>query len=371
MQRLSPPIVRSHRLTETLEAVFEAAADAIMVVDDGLNIVRANEAAARLSGQPLARLIGSPIDGWFPRRHRDAIRASLGPPRLPGGSAHAARLELRLRQGKTGRSWYASCSVAPIRDHDGSLAGAVLSVRDVTESRQMRTRLEAARRDLRALVGQMQAIEATERQRIARELHDELQQKLAAISLDLGDLTRRLDASQPETGTLLRDLESLVHRAIESTRRIVRDLRPQLLEELGLRAALEAMAANFESRTGVRTEVEILDPGHADTELDTLAATALYRVAQESLNNVLKHARARRVHLMLDATAAHQIELSVTDDGVGIAQDRQDGPSAYGLLGMAERVRAIGGRLVIVPQPEGGTMVYAIVPKANPEDRAA
>jgi signal transduction histidine kinase len=158
-----------------------------------------------------------------------------------------------------------------------------------------------------------------------------------------------------------------VLRAIDSTRRIVRDLRPQLLDELGLSAALESMGANFESRTGVRTEVEILGADHADAELGALAATALYRIAQESLNNVLKHAHARFVHLMLDATSPHQVELSVTDDGVGIAGEHRIKPSSYGLQGMAERVRALGGRLVIVPQPEGGTMVQAIVPKTGCE----
>jgi PAS domain S-box-containing protein len=491
--------VRPPRLAATLEAVFEAAPDAIVVVDESLRIARANPAAVRLSGQPLDQLLGSPITGWVPKRHRDAIvaaieamrkasatpgkpaakrnhvlclaggralrvRATLWTVRMQGrvfltailrdlGERHRRRrtladtrarleaaltamadglaiagahgeflalneafarfhrfprkadfprdiaglaplleafeadgqpvppqqwavaralrgesgrqVELRLRRRDTGQSWYASCNFAPIRDVDGVIAGAVITVRDVTELRQARQKLERYSRNLRALVNQMHTIEEAERQRIARELHDELQQKLAAILLDLANLGDHMDDGRPGGKALLGDLESLVGHALESTRRIVRDLRPQLLDELGLSAALESMGANFESRTGVRTEVEILGAERADAELGALAATALYRVAQESLNNVLKHARARFVHLMLDATAPHQIELSVTDDGVGIPGEHRAKPSTYGLQGMAERMRALGGRLVIVPQPEGGTMVQAIVPKTD------
>jgi PAS domain S-box-containing protein len=493
--------VRPPRLAATLEAVFEAAPDAIVVVDESLRIARANPAAVRLSGQPLDQLLGSAIAGWIPKRHRDAIvagieavrrasgerarpaakrshvlclaggralrvRATLWTVRLQGrvfltailrdvgdrrrprrtladtrarleaalaamsdglaiAGAHGeflalneafarfhrfprkadfphdvaglaplleafdtdgqpvpaqqwaipralrgetgSQVELRLRRRDTGQSWYASCNFAPIRDVDGAIAGAVITARDVTELRQAREKLERYSRNLRALVNQMHTIEEAERQRIARELHDELQQKLAAMSLDLASLASHIDIARPESKALLGDLETLVLRAIDSTRRIVRDLRPQLLDELGLSAALESMGANFESRTGVRTEVEILGADHADAELGALAATALYRIAQESLNNVLKHAHARFVHLMLDATSPHQVELSVTDDGVGIAGEHRIKPSSYGLQGMAERVRALGGRLVIVPQPEGGTMVQAIVPKTGCE----
>lgn len=352
-----------------LEAALAAMADGIAIADSTGRFIAFNEAFAhfhrfgsRHACPPTAAdfvpvleaftLAGTPVppEDWLLAR---ALRGQSG-----------SQESFLLRRKDTGERWYASYNYAPVRNADGAIVGAVVSARDITPMRRAQETLEQYSQSLRALVAQMHAVEETERQRIARELHDELQQKLAAISLDLGSLAEALAEAPPSASQLLRDLETLVERAIESTRRIVRDLRPQLLDELGLSAALESMGANFETRSGIRTEVEILGAEIADAALGPLPAAALYRVAQEALNNVLKHARASFVHLMLDATAPHQVELSITDDGVGIDLEGHAAQRSFGLQGMAERVRALGGRLVVAPQPEGGTMVLAIVPKA-------
>ncbi len=352
-----------------LDAALAAMADGIAIADSAGRFIAFNEAFAhfhRFGSRhecpptvadivPMLEaraLDGTPVnpEEWLLTR---ALRGESGVQEI-----------LLLRRKDTGEHWYASCHYAPVRDADGAIVGAVVSARDITATRLAQETLEQYSRNLHALVSQMHAVEETERQRIARELHDELQQKLAAISLDLASLGGALAEAPPATTRLLHDLGTMVERAIESTRRIVRDLRPQLLDELGLSAALESMGANFETRTGVRTEVEILGAEIADAALGALPAAALYRVAQEALNNVLKHARASFVHLMLDATAPHQVELSITDDGVGIDLAGHAAQRSYGLQGMAERVKALGGRLVVAPQPEGGTMVQAIVPKA-------
>jgi len=352
-----------------LEAAIAAMADGIVIADTTGRFIAFNDAFAhfhrfgsRYACPPTAAdlapvleaftLEGTPVHpgDWLLAR---ALRGQSG-----------SQESFLLRRKDTGERWYASYNYAPVRNADGAIVGAVVSARDITPMRLAQETLEQYSQSLRALVAQMHAVEETERQRIARELHDELQQKLAAISLDLASLVKALAEAPPPASQLLSDLETLVERAMESTRRIVRDLRPQLLDELGLSAALESMGANFETRTGIRTEVEILGAESADAALGPLPAAALYRVAQEALNNVLKHARASFVHLMLDATAPHQVELSITDDGVGIDLEGHVAQRSYGLQGMTERVKALGGRLVVAPQPEGGTMVQAIVPKA-------
>jgi len=357
-----------------LEAALAAMADGIAIADASGHIVAFNAAYASFHRFADKHACPPDVAGLMELIEAFETNGTIVPPerwlipRALRGESGAQR-EFRLRRRDTGETWYASYNYAPVRAADATIVGAVVSARDVTELRLAREQLENYSRDLHALVAQMHAVEETERQRIARELHDELQQKLAAISLDLGSLAEQLDHERPATTLLLHDLETLVQRAIESTRRIVRDLRPQLLDELGLSAALESMAANFEARSSIRTEVEILGAEIADAMLGPLPATALYRVAQEALNNVLKHARAGFVHLMLDATAPHQVELSITDDGVGIDPESRSAQAAYGLQGMSERVRALGGRLVVAPQPEGGTMVQAIVPKKASPDR--
>jgi signal transduction histidine kinase len=359
-----------HALAESkgrLEAALAAMADGVAISDNEGRFIAFNEAFARFHRLPDRQACPPTVADFVPLIEAFEPDGSPVPPeqwllhRALRGESGTQRV-LQLRRRDSGERWYAAYSYAPVRDAEGTIIGAVVSARDITEMRLAQQTLEQYSQSLRALVAQMHAVEETERQRIARDLHDELQQKLAAISLDLASLGEALQGARAAAVPLLRDLETLVGRAIEATRRIVRDLRPQLLDELGLSAALESMGANFETRTGIRTEIELLGAERADAVLGPLPAAALYRVAQEALNNVLKHARASFVHLMLDACAPHQVELSITDDGVGIDLEERTAQRSYGLQGMAERLRALGGRLVVAPQPEGGTVVQAIVP---------
>jgi len=209
-------------------------------------------------------------------------------------------------------------------------------------------------------------VQEDERKRISRELHDDLLQTLAAIRIELGFIGGRLATDAVGVASSLTVADELAAAAIVATRRIVNDLRPQSLEDLGLVAALEVLAEHFGQRTGVACHVEAQVEAAGEALQTPATANCLYRVAQEALNNVARHARASAVQVSLELTAEGRVVLRVSDDGCGMSADERRKPHAFGLLGMQERVRAIGGQLLVDGQRGGGTTVEVIVAPAAP-----
>ena len=215
----------------------------------------------------------------------------------------------------------------------------------------MLDRLESERRESarRALL-----VQENERQRIARELHDEVGQTLTGVMLQLEGIHR---AAPPELGEAVAQLQETARGGVEEVREIARGLRPQALDEFGLRSALATLAAGFEERTRVRVRVRVAP------DLPALAAEqdlAVYRVAQEGLTNVARHAGAGEVELSLTRVVGGVL-LRVADDGCGITPEQAAGDSS-GLGGMRERALLIGGALSVRSQPDGGTEVTLAVP---------
>jgi PAS domain S-box-containing protein len=249
----------------------------------------------------------------------------------------------------------------------------IVMLRDLSPLRRAQRELAASYADLQRLVSQQDRVQEEERKRIARELHDELQQRLAAVLINLSAARTQLRRNPTGAAHALEAAEELAGTVIESTRRIVKDLRPQMLDELGLVPALEALCAQFSAATGIACAV------HAEAAADERAsaaptlATCLYRVAQESLNNVAKHARASavQVRLALDADA-RELMLQVSDDGQGLPEGTAPRkPESFGLLGMNERLRMLGGTLALHGAPGQGTTVAARVPLGEAAMEAA
>lgn len=212
---------------------------------------------------------------------------------------------------------------------------------------------------LRSLLAREHTAEQRERHRIARELHDDLQQRLTAISLELAALRQQAprDSSVFEEG--LRRTTTMTVDAILATRRIVSGLRPRVLDEFGLATALQQLGNDFAARTGVACEVQIRETPLGVQDMTAVEADCLYRVAQEALQNVEKHARAKSVRVGLTAELPGQYQLEIVDDGVGLDVHALDKPASLGLLGMEERAREIGGSLEVRNAEGGGTLVRA------------
>lgn len=236
---------------------------------------------------------------------------------------------------------------------------------NITQSKQEEARIRHARSQLAELSAHIETVKEKERERIAREIHDDLGGNLAAIKMTLALLRRRL----PRGATALVDkadyLDALLDRSIESVHRIARDLRPSTLD-IGIVAAIEWQAREFEKQVGIpcafscrRKEIQL----HPDQ------ATALFRIFQEALTNVGKHARASQVVVKL-TQAGGCVKLIITDNGCGIADVDRMKPKAFGIRGMIERASALGGELAVTTAERAGTEVALRIPLFTPTSKA-
>ena len=280
-----------------------------------------------------------------------------------GGMFAARRLGNALR----------SLAETPARGVPAPDIAEIAAVRRLLDaSLENRDRAEAAllksHGELQRLFAQADSVQENERQRIALELHDDLQQTLAAISINVAALGERA-GSDAASQAIVADIDDLAASAIASTRRIVSDLRPQILEDLGLVPALEVLAQQFSARNGIDCQFEAQEEAGARLLACPALATSLYRVAQEALNNVAKHSRARRVWMRLSSVAPNRVMLSIGDDGTGMNSDAAHKTGKFGIPGMHERVRILDGVLRIRSEPGEGTTVEVLVPVPEVEGR--
>jgi PAS domain S-box-containing protein len=352
---------------QTLEAALASMSDAVSVSDTAGRFTQLNDACATFHRFPnmvscphtsaacqdlleMSRIDGAPVapDQW-------PVARALGGERASG-------VEYVLRRRDSGEHWIGSYSFAPIRDGQGVITGAVVVARDITAAKEAQADLEDSHQALQQLIAAQDRVQEDERSRIARELHDDLQQSLAAIRIDLGVLAARQAGSSADDPGLLGQIDALAEHALMSTRRIVDDLRPQVLEDLGLVPALQVLVQGFARRSGVAVTLDAPESLGDSLQSAPELANCLFRVTQEALNNVTKHARASRVLVRLAQVSPAQLSLSVLDDGRGIRQRDLLHSAGFGLRGMTERVRVQGGTLRVEPARQGGTLLEVLVP---------
>ncbi|NUZ05073.1 CHASE3 domain-containing protein [Piscinibacter koreensis] len=213
---------------------------------------------------------------------------------------------------------------------------------------------------LKELAQHLQTVREDERSRLARELHDELGALLTAAKLDAARLKSRLGATTPEVAERLTHLNEALNGGIALKRRIIEDLRPSSLSNLGLVAALDILTREF----GARSDIEMVCDLHP-VHLDAPAELTIYRLIQEALTNVAKYAKASRVEIRLGPDANGNVHVSVRDDGVGF-DPRTRRTSTHGLVGMRYRVEAEGGEMKLTSAPGQGTLIEAVLPQAIP-----
>jgi PAS domain S-box-containing protein len=234
-------------------------------------------------------------------------------------------------------------------------------IHDVTERRHGAEEIADSRRRLRHLSRRLHEVTEQERKRIARGIHDDLGQPLTALRMDLAWLSARLAPDAAPLLAKMRAMEQVVDETIDRVRDIATQLRPAVLDDLGLVPAIEGEAEALQQRSGLRCELDL--PRDA-TGLDEQRATTLFRVLQEALTNVARHAGATLVRIHLRVTPG-EIALEVSDDGRGITDSDIANHRSIGVLGMRERVAAWGGEFGILGLPGGGTRVTACLPLAH------
>lgn len=355
----------------TLEAALSSMSDAVMITDREGRVQEVNKAYARFhhctdsdSGRWTLEEYLALIDVRGPRGEPVPMEQWPVSRALRGESADSMQYQLRRRD--TGQSWIGSFTFSPILATAGEIVGSVITARDITTQMRAQAELESAHADLQRLIAAKDKVQEEERKRIARDLHDDLQQTLSAIRIDVGVIDQTLAAGPEAVAPILAKVDELASAAIQSARRIVNDLQPQVLEDLGLVPALETLAGQFTRRTGIQCELEALDATGDGSMESTPIATPLYRVAQEALNNVLKHAQATSVHLRLATAAGGNFVMRISDNGRGMSVADRRKAQSFGLLGMQERVRSLGGTLRIESQLGAGTAIEVVVPLRGP-----
>jgi signal transduction histidine kinase len=221
--------------------------------------------------------------------------------------------------------------------------------------------VQAAREQLRDLAGYLQNAREEERTQIAREIHDEFGQALSALNMDLSWLSKRLPADQPYLAEKASAMSDLIDSTIQTVRRVATELRPGLLDELGLAATIEWQAQEFAERTGIDCDLYLSDE---EIVLDRDLATAIFRIFQETLTNVARHAQATQVRVELE-DRPDELVLIVRDNGKGITESQVSHPRSLGLMGMRERARSWGGEVAFQGVAGQGTTVTVRVPNVE------
>ena len=247
-----------------------------------------------------------------------------------------------------------------IHDERGRIAGHFGIQRDITDRHFASEQVRVAAEQLRALASRLQQVREEERTEVAREIHDELGQALTGLKLDIAWMKNRL----PRNHAMMEQCASVIERidqTLTAVRRIATELRPSILDQLGLAAALEWQGQEFRARTGIDVTTEIV----VDDALipDKLGSSA-FRILQESLTNVLRHSKATHVAIRLERTPS-LLTLEITDNGVGASPTYLNGTRSLGVIGMRERALACGGEFSIAGTPGKGTTVLLRVPLAT------
>ena len=339
-----------------LHQMAESVHDVLWVAAPGSRRIRyVNQAYERVWDRPRPRDDGD-APSWPEAVHPDDLPRVV---RALQGGTSSGRYEEVYRIGRPDATerWIWDRAVL-VRDPIGRVRHLAGIAVDITERKKAEEALIRTQAQLRALIARREAVREEERTRVAREIHDELGQVLTALKLDLVWLADRPPSGTRSLRNLVRALSTRVDGALQTVRTIATALRPAPLDDLGLSTAVQWQARRFQALSGVPVVLEVT---LHDEGLDPELATAVFRIFQEAMTNVFRHAHASSVEVRL-VDEAGVLRLDVIDDGRGIAEAQRDVAGSLGLLGMRERARTFAGALDVTPRPTGGTAVTLRLP---------
>jgi two-component system sensor kinase len=330
-------------------AIVEATASALIILSSGHRIREFNPQAERVFGLGRAQALGQDfLELCLPEEYRAAVAADLENVRA-GKRTHGFEVPVPSDDaGERTLLW----SFSRLTEGNRQEPVVIATGHDITERRQA----EESRR-VRELAAHLQSARETERTHVAREIHDELGQALTGLKLEVSFLSRKA-AHDPQMRERLDGVTHMIDETIGSVRRIAADLRPEILDELGLLEAIRWLAREFERRSRIPCVVELPD---SQLEWSAERATAMFRILQEALTNVARHAGARRVEVGVARQEDHVV-LEVADDGSGITETQAKGAGSFGLLGIRERARMYGGALRVERREPNGTRLIVTMP---------
>jgi two-component system sensor histidine kinase UhpB len=352
---------------ERYRALVDLSPEAIVVHTQG-TIVYVNEATVHLLlASSRGALIGRSFLDFVPAEYKDEVLRRMA---APAETVQKAGPLLVKATREDGKEFFLEALGSRIT-YGGQPAAQVI-LRDISDRVRAYEELRTSREQLRRLSTHLQSARESERSAIAREIHDELGGALTALKFDIASFEELLPPGDAATarGPIVEKLESmsaLIDTTVQTMRRIITQLRPVLLDSLGLSAAIEWLAEDFQTRTGIPCEARIeREDGLADNE----RATAVYRIVQETLTNVARHAGATRVEITMDIRGG-MLHLTVCDNGKGVTEEQIRAPGSFGIMGMKERALIFGGEVSLEAAPTGGTAVSLRLPLAGGAEQPA
>jgi len=308
-------------------------------------------------GCPREQAMGISLDWFIPDRYRAAHAGHVRRFSETGVSSRrmgAARIIMGLR--RNGQEFPLDASISQISEHGARFYTVIL--RDVTERVSTEAALRRSREELCEMASVSHLVREQEKSRIARELHDELGQAMTALKMDVNWVSEQLPEGTDLVRRKLDRMLILLDSTVTATRRISAELRPLILDDLGVIAAVEWLGENFTQRSGIACDLAVSDP---DLTWEDPLSTAIFRIVQESLTNIARHAKATHTRISIAQTNT-DVLISVVDDGVGFSQKDDRKPSSFGLLGLRERANLLGGEVEIVSAPGKGTRIEVRLP---------
>jgi two-component system sensor kinase len=347
-------------------AIIRSSMEAIITVDERQNIVIFNPMAEHLFGCNSADALGTPLARFIPARFREAHERHVQQFGVTRVSERQMGKEQRVLSAlrSNGEEFPIEASISQVRDGDSKLYTVML--RDITERVKAESAQRKSREELRELSANLQKVREDEKTRIARELHDDLGQQLTALKMDLSVVEETLaTTAPPEILRQLRGMRRLIDVTVASVRRIAADLRPVMLDDLGLIPAIEWLANDFTNRYGIDVNREI-DVG--DAHFTPVGGTTVFRIVQEALTNVARHAEATAVTLTV-RLADDACVLKVADNGHGASHSGAPAEKSFGLLGIRERAHMLGGTVEIQTSEGNGFSLTVTFPAAAVQEQ--
>ncbi len=334
------------------EGIFNTITDVITIHDKDFNIIYANNEAKKILALPNLEM--SKAIKCYNYYH-----GTICPPKgCPSCDCVITGIPAVFEIFEPHLNRHVEIRAIPRYDNEKQIIGVIHILRDITERKHSEEELKSSREKLRNLAAHLNSVREEERKLIAREIHDELAQSLTALKMGLVWLDKKLPAATAPLTEKIKSMSSIIDMTIYTVRRISSELRPVLLDDLGLQAAIEWQAKEFEDRTGISCKVTF----HSDTgNLDQERSTAIFRIFQETLTNVVRHAEATEVRASLEETPDMLI-MTVKDNGAGITEEEILNSKSFGIIGMQERALLLGGDIKLKGVRDKGTTVTVSIP---------
>jgi PAS domain S-box-containing protein len=341
-----------------LSIIIHNSMDAIITIDAAENILIFNTAAQVMFGYSARDALKMPLSRLIPQPLRNSHHAHVQAFAYSGGSARKMGAKMILKGLRAnGEEFPLDASIS--RATSVGRVYMTVILRDLTKQIEAEKELAHARAELRELSIASQTAREEEKSRISRELHDELGQNLTALKMDLSWLQSHTSNDLAARNERILAMQKVLDSTVVATRRIAADLRPLMLDDLGLKAALEWLTQDFSRRLSVPCSLHV-DENVSD--FDTSIQSALYRAVQECLTNIARHAQATQVDIRL-STGETTVNLQVIDNGVGMGEEARSKRGSFGLIGMRERIYVLGGKVAIDSRLGEGTKISIVLPR--------